>query len=130
MAYDVAIDATPDYIRVEVSGHRAPRTVAEEGLGVWSRVAETCKSNDIHRILAISRLTGSLSTVGAFRIGSSFEAVGLGRQSRIAFVDLDENSRGDTDFGGTVAFNRGYSIKQFDNESDALSWLLESDGEP
>jgi hypothetical protein len=56
----------------------------------------------------------------------SEEEFGWSRRFKLAIVDVNEDSRKDNLFTETVAVNRGYNVKIFDNENDAKEWLLQS----
>jgi hypothetical protein len=126
MPYLVNIKEEKDYIRVEVSGDRTPNKETEDAISVWSRVAERCHSTNIHRILATVDLSGRFPTLAAYELAKSPGAFGWERHFKMAVVDINKESRQDNYFTETVAVNRGYWVKIFDNEKDAENWLFES----
>jgi hypothetical protein len=71
-------------------------------------------------ILAIFKLSGRLPVMPAYEIASSPEEFGWSRKFKLAIVDVNNESRQDNLFAETVAVNRGYNVKIFDNEKDAL----------
>ena len=75
--------------------------------------------------MAISKLTGSLTTMGAFNMAKQPDVFGWARILKFAFVNLSEESKEAILLAETVAVNRGYKLtKVFDNEKDAKEWLL------
>ena len=126
MPYNVILREEQDHIRVEVSGDRNRGKEVDDAISVWSQVAQICHEKNVYRILAISKLTGRLPILAAFEIAKSPEEFGWSRSFKLAFVDLNEESRQVNLFAETVAVNRGYWIKVFDNELDAKVWMLES----
>jgi len=127
MNYFVKIQEKPEYIDVRVSGERIRGQEVKNALDTWTMVAKKCDDAGISRVLVVSTLTGSLPTMSAYEIAASADKVNWNRKFRTAIVDLNEESRQINLFGETVAVNRGYyQVKVFDNESEAVKWLLES----
>lgn len=125
MPYKVLIEEKQDYIRVEVSGERTSGQEERDAKQVWSEVAAICTRSGKRKILAIFTLRGKLPTLAAFSLGENPEEFGLGRNFRIALIDLNEESREMNRFAETVAHNRGFSIaKVFDNEREGAEWLI------
>ena len=126
MPYKIKIQEKSDYLRIEISGDRSPGQEASEAIEFWSQVAKLCREKNIDNVLTISTLTGRLPTLQAFEIAQSPESFGWDWRFKVAFVDLNEESRQDNLFTETVAVNRGYRAKIFDNEDDAKTWLFDS----
>ena len=74
--------------------------------------------------LLVLNLSGPLSPMDAFDIVSTSEEIGSQRQFRVAMVDQNTESAEDTHFTEIVAGNRAFPVRVFDNEQDALDWLL------
>jgi hypothetical protein len=126
MTYKVNIEEQQNYIRVEVSGKRIPGKETDDAIRVWASVAETCRKKNITRILAINNIPGRLPALAAYSLAESPEEFGWSRHFKLTVVDVNEDSRKDNLFTETVAVNRGYNVKIFDNENDAKEWLLQS----
>ena len=126
MPYKVNIEDKKNYLRIEISGDRSPGQEATESKAFWSQVAELCSEKNVDKILTISTLTGRLPAMQAFEIAHSPQSFGWDWRLKVAFVDLNEESRQDNLFTETVAVNRGYRAKIFDNEEDAKAWLFNS----
>jgi hypothetical protein len=125
MSYNVNIKEKEDHLRVEISGEWTIGDEAEEVISAWSQVIEICKTKKINHILAIGNVIGKLTPMAAYDIANFPDKHGWSREFRVAVVALGESWKSNL-FGETVAENRGYTLKVFDNEQDAKIWLLES----
>jgi len=124
MPYEANIQAHEDHLRVEVSGDReAGDAVADAGL-VGQQIVEACRNSKIDRILLVLKLSGHASAIDIFEIVTGSEKYGWNHDIKAAFVDLNAESIDDVKFAETVAFNRAYRVRVFDNESAARQWLL------
>jgi len=125
MVYEASITIEEFYVRVELSGERERGREAEDSLRVWEEVIQVLKENDLQAILSILSLGGRLPTMAGYQIATTLDKIGIPRQTRIALVDLNSDSRSDNEFAATVAVNRGYLARTFCSEEQALEWLLE-----
>jgi len=126
MSYDFDIQARQDHIRVEVSGDRtAGDAVADAGL-VGRQIVEKFRDSKIDRVLLVLKLSGRASAIDVFKIITESEQYGWSHDIKLAFVDMNAESIDDVKFAETVAFNRAYRVRVFDNEIDARRWLLNS----
>ena len=125
MPYKVNIEEKEDHIRVVISGEWTKGNEAEEVISAWSQVVEICHMKNINNILAIGKVTGLLSPIAAYNIAKYPGDHGWSRKFKLAVVALGESWKSNL-FAETVADNRGYTLKVFDNEQDAKTWLLES----
>lgn len=126
MAYQAEIQTHPDHIRVEVSGRRAPGRTVTDAYVIGRRIVEECRKAAIERVLLVSQLTGRIPALDAYEMVTGLEDVGWSRSTKLAFVNLHADSHEDSLFTETVAVNRAYFMKVFDNEEDAREWLLDS----
>lgn len=124
MEYDITFKENVDHLRLEISGTRTRGSEETDAIKSWSKVAEFCKAKNINHILAILRITGPMPPWASFQIGALAEEFGWSRKFRLAVVTLDKESMKANLFTETVAVNRGFDVKIFDNEQDAKSWLL------
>ena len=125
MPYNVTIKEKKDHLRVEISGEWTVGDESEEVISAWSQVVEICHTKNIKHILAVGKVTGHLTPMAAYDIANSPDKLGWSRKFRLAVVALGESWRSNL-FAETVASNRGYDLKVFDNEQDAKIWLFES----
>jgi predicted transcriptional regulator len=127
MTYSLEIQEKSEHIEVRVSGERIRGQEIEDALNMWKIVAKKCDETGISRVLVVSTVTGSLPIISAYEIATSTDKVNWNRKFRTAIVDLNEESRQINLFGETVVVNRGYfQVKVFDNQSEAVKWLLKS----
>lgn len=56
-----------------------------------------------------------------------FRDLGIGQHYRIAWVEMNEDSRSVVEFIGTVLANRGLPGRLFETEAEAREWLLGPD---
>ena len=124
MAYETNITEFPGYLRVHVCGERAPGHSVTNADRVGKMIVEYCRDNDIDRIMLVLELGGRLGPLDAVGIVTHAPDYGFHHGLRLAFVDLNTESFPDNLFTETVAVNRSYSMKVFDNEQNAREWLL------
>lgn len=124
MSYKVDLRAEQDYIRAEVSGARILGDAATDAGRVGEQVVQACNEAGIRRVLLILNLSGRLSAIDSYEMVTNAPQYGWKHAFRLAMVDLNEESFDDVRFTETVAVNRSYEMKVFNNEQDALDWLL------
>ncbi|MCB2204805.1 hypothetical protein KQI65_08645 [bacterium] len=123
MSYEVIVEECDGVLRVQVSGDRAVGSTSRNAESMFRKISIASKETGLHRILVISKITGSLSTMSVFETAASLGEYGIELGWRIALVNLDYPSRMQLEFGMTVAVNRGTGIKMFDTEKEAMEWL-------
>ncbi len=125
MGFHLTIERADGYLRFEVAGERVPGELTEQMLGVWMRVAEACRESGVERVIGINRLTGPVPTLEVFQIGQQVPRILGPTVRKLAFVVLGgEDAVRANLFFENVAVNRGLSGRVFDDESQALEWLL------
>ena len=125
MAYSLDFQLKSEFLRVEISGDRTEGDLVTGARAAWTKVAATCRENNLSRILLVSSATGTYNTADGYDINSTLEECGVEKTWKIAFVNLDADSYHDIQFGETVAVNRGYWLRLFSTENDAMAWLLD-----
>ena len=126
MPYQVVIQENPDHMRVQVSGQRTRGREVRDAIGVLAQVADTCQKKGITRILIVWDMPGSLPTMAAYDLADSAPEWGWDRRLKLAMVHVYGESLESNLFTETVAINRGFRVKMFDDEHEAKSWLLET----
>ncbi len=124
MSEDFKYRVFSDYIRVESGIVRNASDEAARQKLFWSKVADLCRETGISRVLAISRMSGTLDTYISFDIAGSPGNFGWSRSIKLAIFYMDEERFKSGKFSETVAVNRGYSFRAFKTEEEALDWLL------
>jgi len=126
MPYETAFEILDDYIRAEVSGDRRPGHEVADAIHSGRQVSAACKKHGVKRLLVIFKMTGRLPATDAHEIYSNPEAFGWTRDIKVALIDENPESQEDSLFSETVAVNRAYDTQVFDNENEALRWLLDN----
>lgn len=124
MPYTADIQTMQDHIRVDVSGDRSAGDAVGNADRVGKQVLKVCQTSGISQVLLVARLTGHASAIDIFEIVTGSEKYGWNHDIKLAFVDLNSESIDDVRFMETVAFNRAYRVRVFDNEAEASQWLL------
>ena len=126
MPYNVIIKEKEDHIRAEILGNWTRNKEIEDAIRVWSQVSEICHTKNINHILAIIKLSGHFPRMAVYKIAQSPEKFNWSRGFKLALVYFGEESIKSYLLMETVADNRGYTVRIFDNKHDAKEWLLES----
>jgi len=124
MSYECIVQKKSEYLRVDVSGDWSPGKELDDALSVWTQVAEACKTSGVLVVLAVWDVPGRLPTMPAYQLGTMADSFELGHKFKLAIVHLNEDRLNDSLFAETVAVNRGFQVKMFSDEKQALSWLL------
>lgn len=118
--YTVEFDAKTDCIRVILRGTfdlEASRDCA-------GAAAEASRDNNCYRILYDGRQAVLAMPVGdLYRLPTLLEDLGIGRSHRRALLVSKQIE--DFRFYETASRNRGYSVRVFDDEARAVTWLME-----
>ena len=123
MSYDFKIVPQGNIVCLEVSGDRSTGEHVANAADVGKAVVRACRESGINRILVLSQLTGRASPLDQFRAVMHAIQYGWSRKFQMAFVDLNRETVGATRFLETVALNRVFKVRVFDNEQDARNWL-------
>lgn len=126
MAYEVKLQAHENYLEFRVFGDRLSGDAVADADLVGQQILEQCRDHGINNILLILELTGAVSAIDIYQIVTNSEQYGWQHHLKMAWVDLNPASHADSQFTETVAVNRAYLVKTFDNEEDAREWLLKS----
>jgi hypothetical protein len=126
MPYETTFEPFEHYARIEISGDRRPGHEVADAIQSGREVSTHCKSHGITKLLVIFKMTGRLPAADAHEIYSNPEAFGWSRDIKVALVDENPESQQDSLFSETVAVNRAYDIRVFDDQDEALEWLLDN----
>ncbi len=123
MAHSIFIQPKGAYLHVTVTGDNTPEDIGE----YFKEVLEACQQNHCFNILIEEYMHGP--TIGAF---PTFEVITqnvsllLPYEHHLAYVDTNiEHGEANSQFGETVAVNRGLNVRVFSNAPEAEEWLLE-----
>jgi hypothetical protein len=126
MPHKLIFQKNPDHVRVEVSGESTPGKEMNEVVDILKQATEICHKEGIKRILAIFDVPGKLPSMAGFDFVELSNKFNWDTHFKLAVVYLHEERLISARFAETVAVNRGYMVKLFENEQEAKSWLLES----
>jgi len=125
MPYNATVEPFENYIRVEVKGDRRPGHEVNDAIQTGREISAACRDNGVDKILLIFKMTGRLPPTEAYEIFSNPEEFGWSRDVKVALVDENPDSQEDSLFSETVAVNRAYNTRVFEEEEEALEWLLD-----
>jgi len=94
---------------------------------LWSAVADACKEHDCFRVLGIADSTSPMPALEGYQHAELFRKLGITRNYRVAWVELNPDAKDATYFVETVLFNRGLPGRLFDSVAAATDWLLSDD---
>lgn len=94
---------------------------------LWQEVSSACEEQNCFKILGISNTTTPLEAVEGYDTARIFRDLKIDNRYRLAWVELNDESRDMTQFIATVLANRGLPGRLFDTEEEAKKWLLDSD---
>jgi len=126
MRYKLSSEEKQGYILFEVTGERIKGQEAKDALEIWEKIGEICNEKKILKALVIFNLKGDLPTMVAFKSGLSIADIDSLQNLKIAFIDLNRDSRQVNRFSETVAANRidiSECFNMFDDENEAIEWL-------
>ena len=125
MPVAITIEKEDGFLRVIYRGEED----LESELGVGSAILKATEEHDCHRLLHDCRaVTGSrLGTLDCFTVAGSYDRRFL--PIRAALLDHAEHYR-ENRFWETTVRNQGFTTRIFDDEQEAIVWLLdEGEGE-
>ncbi len=126
MPYESTFEPFEHYARVEISGERRPGHEVADAIDGGRKISAVCRSHGVKKLLVIFKMTGRLPATDAHEIYSNPDAFGWSRDIKVALVDENPDSQQDSLFSETVAVNRAYYMQVFDEEDEALEWLLDN----
>lgn len=124
MPYNVEIQVFANHLRIGVSGDREAGDAVADASMVGQQIVAQCRDTGINNILLVLKLAGHASAIDVYKIITESQQYGWNHEMKAAFVDLNAESLSDVQFAETVAVNRAYRVRVFDNEDGATDWLL------
>ena len=126
MDFTLSVQEGPGFLQVAVSGIRAMETV----LAATRDVLSVCAKNKVEKVLVDVRgLAGGMEIVDLYEV----PAIGFAQLERwdvlrqAAIVDRAERQPS-AKFFETVARNRGFNLRVFDDYDAAAEWLSQDSG--
>jgi hypothetical protein len=93
---------------------------------MWREISLTCDRHNCYNVLGIANTSTPVEAVEGYDLPAIFRDLGIGQHYRIAWVELEEDSRSVIEFIVTVLNNRGLPGRLFESEAEARAWLLGS----
>ena len=119
--YTLALDYEAPLLRACVSGGEDTRLHVT--FDYWRRIAEEVRASGADELLVVDEMQGEVMTDA--ELARFFDGIaGLGLENaRIAYVEGRADQMPRIEFVELLALERGYRIRMFGNETDALVWL-------
>ena len=125
--YKISITKESLYTQVTVDGRWTTFELhIRSATKVWMEIADYCNDNKTMKLLVVSKIEGVLSQISSYDITMSMEDIGLRKDIKISYVDMNKQSFKVNSFSANYMRNIGYDIEMFNNEDDAISWLFQS----
>ncbi|PLX61714.1 hypothetical protein [Sedimenticola selenatireducens] len=123
MPYSLTFQERDGYLRVEGRGDRTTGDPVKNGRAIVDRVAMKCREAGYTRIMLVSHLTGAYPPFANFQVVTALEQLGIPKEWKMAYVNLDPKSHKAVLFSETMAVKKGFQARVFDNEQEACNWL-------
>ena len=91
---------------------------------LWRDTAAVCEKHGCFNILGIANTSTPVEAVEGYDLAGLFRELNIGQNYRIAWVELDDESRDMAAFMQAVLANRGLPGLLFETEAEARKWLL------
>ncbi len=120
MQREFTVTFADKYVRVVSDGEKD----LEFSKTLWTEVIRTCEENNCYRVFGLANTTIPMEALDAYDHGRLFRDLGLDSRFRIAWVESNPEAIDIVAFIETVLLNRGLPGKLFDDEREAMEWLL------
>lgn len=124
MPHEIEFHEEDSYLRVILRGKRSPSREGALLIDTWSTVAAYCTEHHYTRILGVIHFREPLEPTAAYEAAHAPHLFGWRHTFRLALVYPDPVVFESNRLTENILTNRGYQIRVFMDESDALSWLL------
>lgn len=119
--YSLTFEDRGRYIFAHIKGERGTLRIAT---AYWTEIAQQVLKTGLKRVLVIEDIPEMISIAEVHQLVTGLADLPV-KDIRVAFVDLYAEHSSLNDFGILVGENRGFTIRSFDTEEAAESWLLE-----
>lgn len=109
-----------DHIKVLSGGDKNLKYATQ----LWTAVVEACNEHQCFNVLGIADTTSPMPALEGYQHADLFRKLGIARNFRVAWVELNQDAREATYFIETVLYNRGLPGRLFDTVAEATEWLL------
>ena len=119
--YVLTMDYQPPLLHARVVGGEDTRLPVT--FGYWMRIAEELRATGATQLLVVDDMRGEVMTDDELaRFFEGIRGQGL-EQARVAYVEGRADQIPRIEFVELMALERGYQVRMFGNETDALVWL-------
>ena len=119
--YSLQFEDRGRYIFAHIKGERGTLEIAT---AYWTEIAQEALRTGQKRVLVIEDIPEMITIAEVHQLVTSLADLPV-KDVRIAFVDLYAEHSSLNDFGILVGENRGFTVRSFDTEEAAETWLLE-----
>lgn len=124
MGYEISIDANSRIVQIRLADPMSNREHEKARV----ELIDVCRTENIHKILIDARkLVAAPSTMELFDFAASWPQ--SARQTPILLAGVlpeDKMARKWWRFGETVALNRGFATRPFNDLDEAVAWLRDT----
>lgn len=118
--YTLTFEDNGAYLFALVEGDKETFSIAQ---AYWSEIAEKTLLTGYKKLLVVEDIPEAISIAEVHQLVSEFAELPV-NDIRIAFIDKHTEHRSLNEFGVLVGSNRGMTIQSFENEDEAVQWLL------
>ncbi len=118
---EIIIKPMEGFIQVHSNGNKDIQFATR----LWSKIAANCRSMNCFNVLGIAYTTSPPEAIEAYQYGDLFEKLGIDKNYRIAWVELNPLTYNTSYFVETVLLNRDLNVRLFHNIEQAQNWLLQ-----
>lgn len=127
MPYKVTLTGTKDYLTFTVEGIQTHGRIRQDTIDVMNRVVDECIARGMRRILIHWYVKGCIPTIDAYTLASNpRQLFRWDRGYSLAAIHYDKESYLSNKFTETVAINRGFNFRVFDNVQEGIAWLTDN----
>jgi len=128
LPYQIEAIVRDHYLEILVTGERDASKIVEKGLEAANRISQLMANYDGHALLLRWELKGTLIKSQALPVVANLDSLPWDPLSKCALIpskqDLDDKRKS---FFQKMFEQTYLNIEAFDNEAEAIDWLIKSD---
>lgn len=126
--YRIDFENRSSYLFAHIIGERGTLAIARR---YWLDTIEVVMKSEFRKILVVEDIPEAIEISEVHQLVTELAQLPLPvRDIQLAFVDLFDQHKSLNNFGVLVAENRGLSLRQFDSEAQAETWLIGGHASP
>jgi hypothetical protein len=118
--YRIDFEDRSTYLFAHIVGKRGTLSIARR---YWLDIIEVLMKMEFRKILVVEDIPEAIEISEVHQLVTELAQLPI-RDIQLAFVDLFAQHKSLNEFGVLVAENRGLSLRQFDSEAQAETWLI------